>query len=377
MKRFVRILFLILAIFMVALLFGCPATTTTPTATTAQTTAASPTKPAKVITMTYCEVIGNADRWGKINQWIADNIPIATGGRVKINYYPGSSLYAYEETLNALVSGGTDFASAGATRMLPMVPVLAAVLNPFCFENQAHAQALWASELGAEMQAKIEAVGVHKVATFLEAAYPGGIRSLISTATFTTRPITKLEDLKGLRLRIPTDKPILDAYIALGASAIWLPPAEALPALINGMVDGAVATWTGNVIPWSLNKYAPYCLDEPVGAPSVSDFSCNLKSWNRLPPDLQKIITDVVAIDLNKALDVPKEQGKSFEAAVAAYTGDPKTKINRLSAAEKARWVAVLKPLWKASATADPKSGDLGQRILDKIEELRPQFVGK
>ena len=54
-----------------------------------------------------------------------------------------------------------------------------------------------------------------------------------------TRLVTRLEDLKGLRIRAPTELP--DVLDALGAAPVDMPMDEVYPALAKGVIDGVVA----------------------------------------------------------------------------------------------------------------------------------------
>jgi len=54
-----------------------------------------------------------------------------------------------------------------------------------------------------------------------------------------TRLVTRLEDLKGLRIRAPTE--LLDVLDALGAAPVDMPMDEVYPALAKGVIDGVVA----------------------------------------------------------------------------------------------------------------------------------------
>ncbi len=381
MKRVVRVLFLILAISMVALSFGCPATPTTPTATTVQPTATATTAPAQVINLVFATAI-NA-YWQPAYDYVAKRIPEASDGRIKVAYYPGSSLFTMEEMCNAIVAGATDFAFAGMLYFIPVSPVIGVAQQILMYENEAHYKAFWLSDVGLEIVGLLEKErGVKIVAyqdTTPQQGLPSDFPSHGQTSLFNSvKPITKLEDLKGLRTRIPTDKPVLDAFAKLGASVIYIPPADVPIALSQRMLDGLVATWGQNVKMWSLNKAAPYCLDLPTSCPSLTNLAVNLKSWNRLPPDLQQIMINAFTTDLDKGVDLKTTLAAPYLEGLSIYKGDPNTKINKLSAEEEARWRATVKPLWQEAADATKAAyGDLAQRALAKIEQLRPQFAGK
>lgn len=114
------------------------------------------------------------------------------------------------------------------------------------------------------------------------------------------RPITKLDDFKGLKIRtmeVPLHK---DGYRALGASLVPLPFGEIYTALQTGVVDGnenGPATLEAMKF-YEVQKYVTYL-------PVVSNggvFLMSLKTFNKLSPEHQKVIMDCLAV-WTKAMD--------------------------------------------------------------------------
>jgi len=108
------------------------------------------------------------------------------------------------------------------------------------------------------------------------------------------RPINKLEDFKGLKIRtmeVPLHK---DAYRALGASPTPLPFGELYTALQTGVVDGnenGPATLEAMKF-YEVQKYVTYL-------PVLSNggiFLMSLKSFNKLSPEHQKVITECIPV---------------------------------------------------------------------------------
>ena len=114
------------------------------------------------------------------------------------------------------------------------------------------------------------------------------------------RPINKLEDFKGLKIRtmeVPLHK---DAYIALGSSPTPLPFGELYTALQTGVVDGnenGPATLEAMKF-YEVQKYVTYL---PVLS-NGGAFLMGLKSFNKLSPEHQKVIIECVPV-WAKAMD--------------------------------------------------------------------------
>jgi len=114
------------------------------------------------------------------------------------------------------------------------------------------------------------------------------------------RPINKLDDFKGLKIRtmeVPLHK---DAYRALGSSPVPLPFGELYTALMTGVVDGnenGPATLEAMKF-YEVQKYVTYL---PI-LTNGGAFLMSLKSFNKLSPEHQKVIMDCVPA-WTKAMD--------------------------------------------------------------------------
>jgi tripartite ATP-independent transporter DctP family solute receptor len=114
------------------------------------------------------------------------------------------------------------------------------------------------------------------------------------------RPINKLDDFKGLKIRtmeVPLHK---DAYRALGSSPVPLPFGELYTALKTGVVDGnenGPATLEAMKF-YEVQKYVTYL---PI-LTNGGAFLMSLKSFNKLSPEHQKVIMDCVPA-WTKAMD--------------------------------------------------------------------------
>jgi TRAP-type mannitol/chloroaromatic compound transport system substrate-binding protein len=103
------------------------------------------------------------------------------------------------------------------------------------------------------------------------------------------REIKGLEDLKGLKYRIPGLGG--DVMRRLGVTAVSLPPGEILPALQSGAIDGAEFLGPWSDLALSLNKAAPYYywpgFHEPNGS---AECLVNRRAYEALPEDLREIV---------------------------------------------------------------------------------------
>jgi len=113
----------------------------------------------------------------------------------------------------------------------------------------------------------------------------------VGYAIFTKKPVQKLEDFKGRKLRAtPTYVPLVEG---LGASAVIMPPGEIYTALERGVVEGF--TWPSIGIEGMKLYEVTCCMIKPFYWTVRTVLLMNLKAWQRLTPQQQKLLDETVA----------------------------------------------------------------------------------
>ena len=105
------------------------------------------------------------------------------------------------------------------------------------------------------------------------------------------KDITSLDDLKGLKIRVGGYLPTLGIK-ALGASPVTIAGSELAPAMMAGTID-AVLTSLGYGYSIGLAKVSNTFTLTPLSPTWSAVTVMNLKTFNSLPPDLQKVVMDV------------------------------------------------------------------------------------
>jgi tripartite ATP-independent transporter DctP family solute receptor len=108
-------------------------------------------------------------------------------------------------------------------------PKITLLEMPFLFRDRAHIQKAQTSEAVRTLTASLPAKGVRLIG-FVE----NGFRNITTNA----RPITKPEDVKGLKIRTPENLAQIETFKALGAAPTPMPFSELYAALRQGVVDG-------------------------------------------------------------------------------------------------------------------------------------------
>jgi len=118
----------------------------------------------------------------------------------------------------------------GCGNVAPTAPEIQAELLPYLFESRSHAARVLQSEAMTPLIEAIAKRGIRLISWNIEED-----RSVFNIA----RPINTPADLKGLKIRVPASKLMIETMSAMGAIATPGPWAELYTALKTGVYDGA------------------------------------------------------------------------------------------------------------------------------------------
>ncbi len=159
----------------------------------------------------------------------AELVKAKTAGRIEVQVAPSAQLGDDAAMVTALRTGALDLSANSQGAVATTVPEYAAYGMPFLFSTPAQAFKLLDGALGKELADKSADKGL-----VVLGYWDNGIRHM----TNGKRPIAKVEDLKGLKMRTPPDAVLVDIMQALGAEAQQIKFAELYVALQQGVVDG-------------------------------------------------------------------------------------------------------------------------------------------
>ena len=152
-----------------------------------------------------------------------------SGGRIEVQVAPAAQLGDDAAMVTALRTGALDLSANSQGAVSNAVPEYAAFGMPFLFSSPAAAFKLLDGPLGKELAEKSADKGLVLLGT-----WDNGIRQM----TNSKHPINKVEDLKGLKMRVPPDATLVDIMKSLGAESQQVKFAELYVALQQGVVDG-------------------------------------------------------------------------------------------------------------------------------------------
>lgn len=203
-----------------------------------------------------------------------------SGGRIKVERYYGGSLITAENSYEAILSGICDITKArqytGGTFLLATIGEM-----PYAAKDLTNViKAL------NELVAKGYMDDVVKGTKFLSIT---GISNY--SFLFKGKKPMNIEELKGIKMRSP------GAYLgstikALGMVPVTVAPPEVYDALTKGVIDGVM--WNrGSMRDYRVHEVGKTFLALEAQPWTNSIFIMNQKSWNSLPPDLQKLVDDL------------------------------------------------------------------------------------
>jgi tripartite ATP-independent transporter DctP family solute receptor len=158
----------------------------------------------------------------------ADLVKAKSGDKIKVNLFPGGVLGGDAPTVSAMQGGTIEMASMNSGILASQVKEFAIYDFPFMFTNSKEADAVVDGPFGKKMHARLDAKGLVGL-TYYEL----GFRAI----TNSKRPITKVEDIAGLKLRVIPNPINLDWVRALGANPTPLAFPEVYAALEQGAID--------------------------------------------------------------------------------------------------------------------------------------------
>ncbi len=211
------------------------------------------------------------------------NVEKETNGVLEIQLFPNSQLGNEETFIDSIKRGIVQMAVSGGL-IKKDEPMLALVEPPFVFETWKQVKAAYTGPIGQ----KIAGDYTKKTGVMIVGYSVNGFRQVSSSF-----PLESMDDLKKMKIRVPTNEIYVKMFEAFGANTVMMPMGEVYTALETKVVDGQdnpystvkAAGW------WEVQKYILQSRHMFVANPWL----VNKKFYDGLPPDVQKIFMDNVA----------------------------------------------------------------------------------
>lgn len=204
----------------------------------------------------------------------------ASNGRLDFQIFYSGMIVPAVESFEAVSKGVLEMTHLHAAYWMGKELVGGLVMGlPYTFSNYKE-MSVYFYELGF-IDIVREALAEHNI--YYLGAYPSHHNTLL-----TTKPIRKVEDFKGLKLRaLGLQAAVWDKA---GASCVFLPGPDIYPSLEKGVIDGSMWAGPGGLWAMGFHEVTDYLLTPYPQMATSLDVLVNMDKWNELPDDLKAIM---------------------------------------------------------------------------------------
>jgi TRAP-type transport system periplasmic protein len=251
-------------------------------------------------------------------------------GKLKIRLYPGGTLGGEIAVASSLQGGTIEMSMMGPGLLTGMDKDFGIFDTPFMFDSFKEVDAVLDGPAGKRLMDKLPEKGLIGLAY-----WDHGFRIL----TNSKRPVAKLEDLQGLKIRVQQIQVFIDAFNALGINPVPMPFPELYTALETKAVDGQENPFVSVEVTkfYEVQKYA----SNTRHAYSPLMVLASKKFWDQLSGDERKIILDAA----NEAKPYQRETSRAMDAKAVDALKSKGMTVTEVSPQERTRMREKLQPV--------------------------------
>ncbi|PPE66910.1 TRAP transporter substrate-binding protein [Caldimonas caldifontis] len=259
---------------------------------------------------------------GRAVKLFAQEVEKASGGKMRVRAIGAAALGSDVQMQQALIGGAQEMMVGSTATLVGITKEMALWDTPFLFNNGAEADAVLDGPVGQKVMDKLQEKGLVGLVY-----WENGFRNL----TNNKQPVTKLEDLNGIKLRVMQNNVFLDSFKSLGANAIPLPFSELFTALETRAVDGQENPYNTILSSkfYEVQKYLT--VTNHVYSPWI--VLASKKWWDGLSQAERKVLLDAAV----KSRDFERKDTREEAAKALSELRAKGMQINELSPAEANR----------------------------------------
>jgi tripartite ATP-independent transporter DctP family solute receptor len=252
-----------------------------------------------------------------------------TNGRLKINVFHSAQLGQEKDTIEQTRFGVIDINRINMAPFNNLIPATNVPSLPFIFRSVDHMRKVMDGPIGDEILKEFEKHDLIGLAF-----YDSGARSFYNSK----RPITKPDDMKGLKIRVQQSDMFIALVSALGANATPMNFGEVYSGLQTGLIDGAENNWPSfeSTKHFEVSKF--YSMTEHSLSPEVLVMS--KKSFDKLSKDDQALVKAA-------AKESVAEMRKLWDAREKASEAKVKAGGAVINTVEKQPFIDAMKPVYE------------------------------
>jgi tripartite ATP-independent transporter DctP family solute receptor len=258
-----------------------------------------------------------------------------SGGKLKIQAFYDAQLGNDIAATTSARSGSLDMLTTSTAPLATIVPSMAVFDLPFLLGNEKEADQILDGKVGDYFAAKLPEFGIVALSW-----WENGFRH----ATNSKRPINKVEDFEGLKIRVMQNPVFLDTFKTLGSNAVPMAFSEVYSALETKTVDGQENPFANieNMKFYEVQKY----LSLTKHAYSPIAVLMSKKTWDGLSPAEQKVMKECAA----KGRDEERRVNRANADKSLANLKAQGMQVNDVSPAEMQRIRDKAKVVYEAQA---------------------------
>jgi tripartite ATP-independent transporter DctP family solute receptor len=277
-----------------------------------------------------------------------------SGGKMKAKAFGGGSLGGDAQVISSLQGGVVEMTLVSPGLLTGLIKEFSVFDLPFMFTSYREVDAVMDGPVGTRLLDMLKEKGLIGLGY-----WDHGFRNITSAK----RPINKMEDISGLKVRVIQIPIFIDTFSALGANPVPLPFPELYTALETGTVDGQENPFASIETSkfYEVQKYA--ATTGHVYNPLVAIFS--KKVWDKLSEDERRIVQEAAT---EAGLYERKVSREANEKSMQTLRGEG-MQITELSSEEIDRMRQKVKPVTdKYTQSIGP---DLVAEVQAEIQKVR------
>jgi TRAP-type transport system periplasmic protein len=277
-----------------------------------------------------------------------------TGGKLKMTAFWGGSAGGDLQATQALRAGTQEMVVSSSSPLVGIVKELGVFDLPFLFGNEKEVDAVLDGTAGQFFNKKLEEAGLVNLAY-----WENGFRNL----TNSKKPVNKVEDFDGIKVRVMQNNIFLDTFKTLGTNAVPMAFGEVFTALETKTIDGQENPF----VTINTSKFFEVQKFLSVTRHAYTPFLVlySKKMWDTLTPQEQAVLREA-------AIEGQKVQRSTIRANDGKALAELKAKgmqVNEISPAEQKRMFEKVRPVYDKNAATI--GADAITVVVDALKKAR------
>lgn len=295
---------------------------------------------------------------GKIGEEFAKDIERVTGGKVKVEYYPGGTLLGPADIYDGVVQGIADIGLSNLGYTFGRFPETEMLDLPLGFPN-----AWVANHVAVDFYEKYAPAEWND--THVLTLHTSPVNNIITKAA----PVKRLEDLRGLTIR---GTGYIARFVeALGATARPVAMPESYDNLSKNVIDGLMIPYETTVT-FKFGEVTNYVTEVwPLGQVYTFYLVMNKDTWAGLPADVQETITEYVETEFRDKLTT---MWNEVDITGYEYAKEAGYEFTQLAADELRRWQEVADKVIDDYVRERVAAGQSEEELRERLDFIRERI---